>query len=312
MGSPGGRYDNDFAYIHRIAILPSPDELAAKDPFLRRAIEVHENDTGQANLALHTDNQFRLLREGMLRDLREEIQSALTSKKGRGRGLCIEHLSIADILCDERDPWSLQLLCVQDLPQLRGKDIPSRKRFIKDNQRFLKHQSVACLMVDQEVTALATVIREEGLLAQAPLIICLQISEVATQKALLKLKTAKNIKVVQLSTAVFAYEPVLRQLQEIKELSLEDDILHWKQGKDLPSPSYQLSRRMRSTITSLENDYAMDLQGVLSLPRPTRLDKSQAACFVAGLWQRLSVIHGPPGTQPSCTLRDSSRCNCVL
>jgi hypothetical protein len=114
---------------------------------------------------------------------------------------------------------------------------------------------------------------------------------------------------VQLSTAVFAYEPVLRQLQEIKELSLEDDILHWKQGKDLPCPSYQLSRRMRSTITSLENDYAMDLQGVLSLLRPTRLDKSQAACFVAGLWQRLSVIHGPPGTQPSCTSSDSSRCN---
>ena len=33
-------------------------------------------------------------------------------------------------------------------------------------------------------------------------IICLQISEAATQKALLKLKTAKNIKVVQLSTTV--------------------------------------------------------------------------------------------------------------
>lgn len=164
-------------------------------------------------------------------------------------------------------------------------------------------------MVDQEVTALATVIREEGLLAQVPPIICLQVSETATQKALLKLKTAKNIKVVQLSTSVFAYEPVLRQLQEIKELSLEDDILHWKQGKDLPCPSYQLSRMMRSTIASLENDYAMDLQGVLSLPRPTRLDKSQAACFVAGLWQRLSVIHGPPGTQPSCTSSESSPCN---
>ncbi|PVH69345.1 hypothetical protein DL98DRAFT_176665 [Cadophora sp. DSE1049] len=72
-----------------------------------------------------------------------------------------------------------------------------------------------------------------------------------------------------------------------------------RQGKDLPCTSYQLSRRMRSTITSLENDYVMDLQGVLSLPRPTRLDKSQAACLVAGLWQRLSVIHGPPGTGKS-------------
>ena len=103
IGGPGGRHDNDFVDIHKIAILPSPDELAAKDPFLRRAVEVHENDTGQANLALYTDNQFRLLREDMLRDLREEIQSAITSKKGRSRGLCIKHLSIADVLCDKRD-----------------------------------------------------------------------------------------------------------------------------------------------------------------------------------------------------------------
>ena len=39
----------------------------------------------------------------MLRDLREEIQSAITSKKGRGKGLYIEYLSIVDILCNERD-----------------------------------------------------------------------------------------------------------------------------------------------------------------------------------------------------------------
>jgi hypothetical protein len=54
----------------------------------------------------------------------------------------------------------------------------------------------------------------------------LQISEAATQKALLRLKTTKNIKVAQLSIAVFVYKLILKQLQEIKELSLEDDILY--------------------------------------------------------------------------------------
>ncbi len=110
---PGGRHDNDFADIRKIAILPTPDELASKDPFLRRAADVQAGDTRSHNLALHTDNQFRLLREDMLRDLREEIQIALSSKKGRRRSLCIDGLSLADVLCDERQPWSLQLQCTE-------------------------------------------------------------------------------------------------------------------------------------------------------------------------------------------------------
>ena len=234
---PDGRHDNDFANIRRIAILPTPDELASKDPFLRRAADVLAVDNGSHDLALHTDNQFRLLRENMLRDLREEIQIALLAKKGRRRSFCVDNLSLADVLCDGRQPWSLQLRCTQDLPQLqKHKDNGPRKKFVKENPRFLKHQSVACLTVDQEVVALATLIREEDLLAQNPPILCLQLSGGATEKALLRMKTAKNLRLVQLNTAVFSYEPVLQQLKEIKELSLEDDILHWKQGKDLAPP----------------------------------------------------------------------------
>ena len=36
-------------------------------------------------------------------DLREEIQSVITSNEGRGRSSCIEHLGMADILCDDCD-----------------------------------------------------------------------------------------------------------------------------------------------------------------------------------------------------------------
>jgi hypothetical protein len=295
-GGPGGRHDNDFADIHNIAILPTADELASKDPFLRRATEVYENHARACDLALHTDNQFRLLREDMLRDLREEIQIALTSKQGRRRGLCVEHLIIAGVICDGYQPWSLQLRCMQDLPSLQGKNVSARKKFINDNPRLLKHQSVACLMADQDVVALATVLRDEDL-ARIPPIICLQLSEGAAENALLRTKTAKNVKLVQLGTAVFAYEPVLRQLKEIKELSLEDEILHWERSKDLPPPSYQLASSFLDIISSLEKDGSRDLQRVLRLPRTTKLDQSQAACFIAGLRQRLSLVQGPPGTE---------------
>lgn len=104
IGGPGGRHDNDFADIHNIAILPTPDELASKDPYLRRATEVYENEARACDLSLHTDNQFRLLREDMLRDLQEEIQIALTSGKGRRRGLCVEHLTIDGVLYDGLQP----------------------------------------------------------------------------------------------------------------------------------------------------------------------------------------------------------------
>lgn len=295
-GGPGGRHDNDFADIRKIAILPTPDELASKDPFLRRAVDVHEGGTDSCTLALHTDSQFRLLREDMLRDLRDEVQIAQSSKTGRRKGLSIDHLSIVGVLSDERQPWSLQLQCVQDLPQLRGKDLGARRKFIKDNPRLLKNQSVVCLMTDQEVIGLATLIREDDLLAKNPPVLCLQISEGATEKTLLRLKLAKNIKLVQLGTALFSYEPVLNQLKEIKELSLEDDILHWEKNKDLPCPGYQLSADILDIISNLEKDFSKSLQKVLRLTRPTRLDESQAACFIAGLRQRLSLIQGPPGT----------------
>ena len=295
-GGPGGRHDNDFEDIHKIAILPTPDELASKDPFLPRAAQIYENEAGSCNLALHTDAQFRLLREDMLRDLREEIQTARSSKKGRQRGLCIEHLSMVDVFSDGRQPWSLQLQCLQDLPQLHHKDIPARKKFIRDNPKFLKHQSVACLMTDEEILALATLIREEDLLSKNPPILCLQISEATTEQTLLRLKAAKNIKIILLGTAVFSYEPVLKQLKEIKELSLEEDILRWEKDKGLSCSAYRLSDEIHSIISGLGSCHSIDLQEALGLRRSTRLDKSQAACFIAGLRQRLSLIQGPPGT----------------
>ena len=295
-GGPGGRHDNDFADIHKIAILPSADELAATDPFLRRAAEVQENATGQPLLALHTDNQFRLLREDMLRDLREEIQIAVKSKAGRSRGFVVDHLVLAGILCDERQAWCIQLRCVHDIPQLRDKGSGQRRMLLRENPNFLKHQSVACLLADGEVVGLATLVRDEDMLVMVPAVLCVELSHAAVPLAFLRMKTARQITLVQLNTAVFAYEPVLRQLQEIKELSLEDEILHWKPGNPLLSPTYELSGGIRDAISKLEKDPSYNLDRILGLRRPVRLDPSQAACFTAALRQRFSLIQGPPGT----------------
>ncbi|KAH7014058.1 P-loop containing nucleoside triphosphate hydrolase protein [Macrophomina phaseolina] len=296
---PGGRHDNDFSDFRKISILPTPDELTSKDPFLPRASQVSDRLKSPDGLAFHVDSQFRLLREDMLRDLREELQAALMGTKGRRKAFCVEHLGLAGINADGRQPWSLQLRCTEDLPQLPKKSTAARKEFLKDNPKFLKHESVACLIADGDVVMLGTLVREEGLLAQKPPVLCLQIPEAAMEKALTRSKIAKNIKLVQLSTAMFAYEPVLRQLKEIRELPLGEEILRWERGKRLVTPGYQLTGEMVQFAEILEKTPSHDLSGVLQLSHRTRLDKSQAACFLAGLRQRVSMIQGPPGTGKS-------------
>ena len=97
---PGGRRENDFVEIRKITVLPTPDERASTEPpYLRRAPEIDQcPESGR--LAMHIES--RLLREEMLQDLREELQVAVGSRKGRRKGLLIDGLAIDDIECDER------------------------------------------------------------------------------------------------------------------------------------------------------------------------------------------------------------------
>ena len=175
-GGPGGRHDNDFEDILKISILPTPDEIASKEPpFLRRATTIDEcSELGR--LKAHTDNQFRLLREDMLRDLREELQIATGIKRGRRRGLHAKDLVIDGVECEGREPWAVRFKCLNGLPQIPKGEPDQRKKFIVENRNFLRHQSAACLIADGQIAALVTVIRKEDLLAQSPPVLCLRLS----------------------------------------------------------------------------------------------------------------------------------------
>ena len=293
---PGGRHDNDFVEIQKIEILPTCDELAAKDPYLPRAHEVNERASFPNGLAIHLDSQFRLLREDMLRDLREEVQIALNVRKGRRKGLSVEGLTMVGVQSDKRNPWSLQMRCIQDLAQMTHKKEQDRRKFLRDNSKFLRHESVICIMADDEVLTLGTLVRDEDLLVKKPPILCLQIPATEMERVLRRFKSSKNLKVIQLSTAAFAYVPILKQLQEIKEISLEDEILHWKPDSRLRAPGYQLSPELEALLDEVKIDPSFDLSDALRLSCATNLDKAQALCFISGIGQTLSLIQGPPGT----------------
>ncbi|KAH7925247.1 P-loop containing nucleoside triphosphate hydrolase protein [Leucogyrophana mollusca] len=300
---PGGRHDNDFADFRHIAILPTADEiLSAEAPFLRPSAALEDPETESTRLADYLDNTYRLLREDMIYEMREELQIALGKKKGKHRGLVVEGLTLIDIHCgtpDRRSRWAIVLQCHGDLWQFKKVPEKDRRSFLTHDyhgSKILKHQSLACIIVDGEVAAFATVNRVEDLLAKKPPVIVLHLEgEATTTRALLKLKVARHIKLIQIDTAIFAYEPVLKAIQHTQEVPLSQEILFWKEGDLLESPSTMPAR----IIQSVAQNPSQDLQSLLGTPKSIKLDESQTASLLSALTQKVSLIQGPPGTGKS-------------
>lgn len=113
-------------------------------------------------------------------------------------------------------------------------------------------------------------------------------------KAFLKLKTSRNIKLVQINTAVFSYEPVLKRIQQIKAIQLKDEILCWEPGVTIGEPP----KPPQDIIDGVEaSGPSSDLRKLLGITqsREIKLDPAQTSSLLMGLKQRLSLIQGPPG-----------------
>ena len=132
------------------------------------------------------------------------------------------------------------------------------------------------------------------LLAHDPPVVSLELTDQrSTSRALLRLKTGQKVKLMQIQTGIFAYEPILKGLQSLVEFPLADELLYWTSSK-LPS---QLSKKPTTIIKTLEADPSYDLQGLLRTPKTVKLDDSQASSLLTGLKQKVSLIQGPPGTR---------------
>jgi hypothetical protein len=96
---------------------------------------------------------------------------------------------------------------------------------------------------------------------------------------------------VQIDTAVFAYEPVLQRLQEIKNVELKDELLCWEEGV----PIQPTSKPPTSIIRAIETPGSAG-NPQRALGTKVKLDPAQTASLIMGLKQRVSLIQGPPGT----------------
>jgi len=140
--APGGRHNNDFASINDISILPTPDEVLSKElPFLRRARDLDEC-TNDILPSAYIDNHFRLLREDMIQELREDLEE-FNKKKGGRKALILKDLWLSGVQCttftasprfpEKQVPWMLQLCAYNGLPQLVSLDSKKRTKFITEN-----------------------------------------------------------------------------------------------------------------------------------------------------------------------------------
>ena len=160
----GGRHDNDFADFRQISILPTADELTSEElPFLRPADAIDDVEKACNVPAVHLDNQFRLLRDDMLTEMREELHIMLGKKSGRRKGRVFEGFKLFDIdygNANKPEAWRLQLQLVADLSQLKRLRPKDRKKFFEENREVLKHEALVCLLVDEEIVAFPNVHRK--------------------------------------------------------------------------------------------------------------------------------------------------------
>ena len=295
---PGGRHDNDFVDFRKISILPTTDELESMDrAFIQPSDVLEEPETASNRVAIHLDNQFRLLREDMLYEMREELHVATGKKKGYHRGTKILELTVKGLDCGEenkRTKWGLIVAGKTDIPQLKNKgDVKSRKAYLVDHRNIFKHQSLACLIAGKEIVAFPTINRNEDLMAKIPPEIVLQFEGgESTTNALRRLKLGDDVTLIQIDTALFSYEPVLKGLQQAKTLPLSSELLLWKKGDNISFVPDQVAQ----VVQALRRNPQTDLQSLLSTRKTIQLDNSQAASLISGLDQTISLIQGPPGT----------------
>ncbi len=293
---PGGRHDNDHADHREISIMPTADELLSKErPFFRTADFMDVPKIVSSCHSIHLDNQFRLLREDMLGEIRDELKVLTGTKPGRHKGIIVDGLSLAGVEMGtdrKRLPWGVVLQCKEELPHLKRIQPGRRKDFLKDNRHILRQGNMACLLIDGEPAAFPTIHRDEEELAKTPAAITIQLADDSSQSyALSKMKTDGNVKLVQLDAAIFAFEPFLRRLQEMNDLPLKDELLHWETGKDIEGPSFQPAK----VIRALESRSGNDLKDFLRTKKSVVLDESQMNSLCACLLQRVSLVQGPPG-----------------
>lgn len=299
---PGGRHDNDFEDFRKIAVYPTADEFLSTDrPFYRRAKEVFETNMVERP-ATHLDNFYRLTREDLLGELRSDWQNTQVRKRGKRSAVTLGKLWPVGLeLGNDKfmKKCSLAISCSAGLEELQNvKYPPSRKEWLNDHNNYLRHQAFGALYSGQEIFGFAFIDRDIDQLVRSPPIIILRFAdETAFTKALLAFKTSRDLMFTLVDTPVYAYEPVLERLKNMKEIPLQDSLLNPSESVDdfVPNSAVQA---VVERLSSSSDTATINLR-LGTTDKTFSLDYSQQRSLSNALVRKVSVIQGPPGTGKS-------------
>ncbi|RFN55172.1 hypothetical protein FIE12Z_425 [Fusarium flagelliforme] len=303
----GGRHDNDHVNFRQISIYPTRDELSSTDPpYLQRLGEVF--DAPMDSRSQHyRDWLFRLLREDMLSELREDLQAAIGQKKRRRRPVILGQMKLVGNDYDGTTnrnvpPYTVLVACSRGVnfpPNIRQ---AYKRDFIINSKNFMKHDSFGALCCGGTIIAFGSLFRDVDKLLQSPPIVGIRFTdESGLQSALTAFGSISKdqLKFLLVDTATFAYEPILKRLKTIADVPLEAQLIDSDQPS-LDSPkSVKLDALLTQFRAGFEDGLSVKMPSSLKLKKDIYLQDAQLKSFIHGLSTDVALIQGPPGTGKS-------------
>ncbi|KAF5983131.1 hypothetical protein FBULB1_3920 [Fusarium bulbicola] len=306
--TPGGRHDNDHANFREISIYPTSDELLSADPpYLQRLGEVFDTpmETRSQN---YRDWLFRLLREDMLSELREDLQVAMSQKKSKRRPVALGQLRLVGINTDHDidtkhiPPYALYVACQQGITFPHKLPKGGKKAFLDESKNFMKHDSFGALCCNGTIIAFGSIVRDVANLLKTPPIVGIKFSDASGLKKAIEALQGPfkdNVKFFVVDTATFAYEPILQRLKTIAEFPLEAQLIDAEQPAQDGPRSTSLDALPHQLRAALDSGRKIKMPPGLKLKKDIYLQGAQLRSFIHGISSNLALIQGPPGTGKS-------------
>ncbi|KAG7418479.1 Helicase required for RNAi-mediated heterochromatin assembly 1 [Fusarium oxysporum f. sp. rapae] len=306
--TPGGRHDNDHANFRDISIYPTSDELLSTDPpYLQRLGEVFDTPM-ETRSQSYRDWLFRLLREDMLSELREDLQVAMSQKKSKRRPVALGQLRLVGINADHDietkhiPPYALYVACQQGIVFPNKLPKGGKKAFIEESKTFMKHDSFGALCCNGTIIAFGSLVRDVTNLLKTPPIVGIKFNDGSGLKKavdVLQSPFKDQVKFFIVDTATFAFEPILRRLKTIAELPLEAQLIDPEQPSGDGPRSTTLNALLHQLKEALASGRSYQMPASLRLKKEIKLQGAQLKSFIHGISSNLALIQGPPGTGKS-------------
>ncbi|KAF3935208.1 hypothetical protein ABW19_dt0200627 [Dactylella cylindrospora] len=306
---PGSRHDNDYDDFRRIQTLPTPLEInAIEPPFLVTPMKALSYE-GKQRHAAYLDSQYRLLRQEMVYKIQQDYAELLTGTKIENEAVgpiaktVFENLGWGGLDTDatlHRRRFGLRLILRDGFEKYIEHNPETYYQRVQEDKEFpYRDGSLGCILLDDEIIGFGIVRRDEESLKEEPPRIIVTLEKHDIENVLITVRLAMrtkpldeiSLRLIRADTAYYAHEPILKRLQQMKEIPLGQHLIFHKKGDRIPETSFAPRQAIRSL------DRSGKLKDLLKkISYEVDIDSSQKSAILSGLRNKLTLIQGPPGT----------------